>query len=312
MSELLLLQKKGTQLETKLENNPLLVYLAGLAPTGRRSMAAKLKTIATILGQEDPRLVDWAKLRFEHVSALRSQLETNKYSPATINNFLSAIKGVMKATWHLSLITAEEYQKILAVKSVNGHKLPSGRALSKKEISTLLTYCSEEETFLGIRDGALIALLLGAGLRRSECISLDLLDYDRDNSSIKIKGKGNKERLVYLVDKASTLLDEWIELRGNEDGPLLTPVYKGGHIKIQRLSDQAIYNVLVKRANQASIKKFSPHDLRRTFVSELLDAGADIVAVQHLVGHSNVNTTARYDRRGEKAKRNAIKLVNLF
>ena len=119
MSELLLLQKKGTQLETKLENNPLLVYLAGLAPTGRRSMAAKLKTIATILGQEDPRLVDWAKLRFEHVSALRSQLETNKYSPATINNFLSAIKGVMKATWHLSLITAEEYQKILAVKSVN-------------------------------------------------------------------------------------------------------------------------------------------------------------------------------------------------
>jgi site-specific recombinase XerD len=312
MSELLLLPKKLTPLETKLEGNPLLVYLAGLAPTGRRSMAAKLKTIAAILGQEDPRLVDWAKLRFEHVSALRSQLETNKYSPATINNFLSAIKGVMKAAWHLSLITAEEYQKILAVKSVNGHKLPSGRALSKKEISALLAYCAEEDTILGIRDGALIALLLGAGLRRSECISLDLLDYDRENSSIKIKGKGNKERLVYLVDKATTLLDEWIELRGSEDGHLLTPVYKGGHIKIQRLTDQAIYNVLVKRAKQASIKKFSPHDLRRTFVSELLDAGADIVAVQHLVGHSNINTTARYDRRGEKAKRKAIKLVNLF
>lgn len=312
MSELLLLPKKLTPLETKMENNPLLVYLAGLAPTGRRTMAAKLKTIAAILGQEDPRLVDWAKLRFEHVSALRSQLETNKYSPATINNFLSAIKGVMKAAWHLSLISAEDYQKILAVKSVNGHKLPSGRALSKKEISTLLTYCSEEETVLGIRDGALIALLLGAGLRRSECISLDLLDYDRENFSIKIKGKGNKERLVYLVDKAADLLDQWIEIRGSEDGPLLTPVYKGGHIKIQRLTDQAIYNVLIKRAKEASISKFSPHDLRRTFVSELLDAGADIVAVQQLVGHSNVNTTARYDRRGEKAKRKAIKLVNLF
>lgn len=77
------------------------------------------------------------------------------------------------------------------------------------------------------------------------------------------------------------------------------------------LTAQTVYDVLARRADQAGVKKFSPHDLRRTFAGDLLDAGADIVTVQKLMGHANANTTAGYDRRGPKAKRDAVNKLNV-
>ena len=76
------------------------------------------------------------------------------------------------------------------------------------------------------------------------------------------------------------------------------------------MSDQAVYLELKKRAKQARVKGFSPHDLWRTFASEMLDAGADISTVQKMMGHADPATTARYDRRGEEAKRKAASLLH--
>jgi len=90
-----------------------------------------------------------------------------------------------------------------------------------------------------------------------------------------------------------------------DDAPLFCPVNKGGKIAGRRLTDQAIYNMLEKRRIQAGIKAFSPHDMRRSFISDLLDAGADVSAVAGPAGHSNLNTTMKYDRRGERAKKAA-------
>ena len=100
--------------------------------------------------------------------------------------------------------------------------------------------------------------------------------------------------------------------QGMEDGALFVAINKGGHLQYQhKLTSQSIYNMLERRAEEAGVKEFSPHDLRRSFVSDLLDAGADIATVAKMAGHSNVQTMARYDRRPEQAKQKAADLLHL-
>ena len=83
------------------------------------------------------------------------------------------------------------------------------------------------------------------------------------------------------------------------------PINKSGRLIARRLSDKAIVHILKERAAEAAIKAFSPHDLRRSFISGLLSSGVDLVTVSAMDGHASVTTTAKYDRRGEEAKRQA-------
>ncbi len=95
-------------------------------------------------------------------------------------------------------------------------------------------------------------------------------------------------------------------MRGRSPGALLCPISKGGQIQIRHMTSQAVLLIVKKRAEEAGVESFSPHDFRRTFCSDLLDAGVDIVTVQKLAGHSSPVTTAKYDRRGEETKRKAV------
>ena len=153
----------------------------------------------------------------------------------------------------------------------------------------------------GARDAALLALLYGCGLRRAEAVALDLADYAADTGTVI--GKGGHQRQVFATIGTRAALDAWRSHRGEDDGPLLFPVAKGGRIVAARLSTAAVWARLRDLARRAGVRAFSPHDLRRSFVGELLDAEADVVTVQALAGHANVQTTARYDRRGERAQR---------
>ena len=296
------------------DQNPALVYLAGLADgSSRRTMRQALDTIAGLVsgGTLDAVSLNWAALRFQHTTAIRSRL-AETYRPATVNKMLSALRGVLSAAFALGQMDAGDYQRAIMVKSVTGETLPAGRELTAGEIAAIMGACANDPTAAGARDAALFAVEYGAGLRRAEVVALDLADYNPENGELHIQGKGRKERIVWVTNGAYEALADWIALRGAGPGPLFVPVLKSGRMILgDRLSAQAVYNLLAKRGGEAGVATFSPHDLRRTFVSNLLDAGADISTVQKLVGHANVTTTGRYDRRGEITKRKAAALLHV-
>jgi integrase len=115
--------------------------------------------------------------------------------------------------------------------------------------------------------------------------------------------------MAYTANGSRAALAGWLSVRGVEVGPLFWPIDQAGRITARRLNAQSILEILERRARQARVQRFSPHDLRRTFVSDLLDAGADITTVAALAGHANVQTTARYDRRREETKRRTAALL---
>ncbi len=295
------------------DQHPAAVYLASLAPGSRRAMRGALDTIAAILtgGQHNADTLPWASLRYQHTAAIRAAL-AERYAPATANKALAALRGALREARRLGQVPADDYQQAVDLATVRGQTIPSGRALPAGELRALLDECANDQTPAGARDAALIAVCYGGGLRRAELVGLDLADYDPDAGTLTIRrGKGRKERTVYATGGTAAAIGDWLRVRGQGAGPLFCPVNKGGAVVLRRLTEQAVYLAMQKRAKAAGVPTFSPHDLRRSFISDLFDAGADTSTVQHLAGHANVQTTIRYDRRGETAKRKAAELLHV-
>ncbi|TBR56676.1 integrase [Westiellopsis prolifica IICB1] len=291
-----------------LTEHPAAVYLSGLSAGSRPAMRQALNVIARLLTSNlcDAMTLDWAALRYKHTAALRSVL-MERYAPATANKMLSALRRVLKEALRLELMDAKDFARAVDIKNVKVSKELQGRALSEKEIADLMQVCFDDPTPTGYRDAALIAILRGAGLRRSEVVNLNLSDFNSTNSTLKVWGaKGGKDRTVYLPDAAIGVVSDWIDVRGGGAGPLLCHINKAGCVVLRKLTPQAVLFILQKRGSQAGVANFSAHDFRRTFISELLDSGADISTVQRLAGHASPELTARYDRRGEQTKRRAV------
>jgi site-specific recombinase XerD len=266
------------------DQHPAAVYLARLSPKSRRVMRYALETLAKVVsgGLLNAWTLDWAQLRYAHAAALRTHL-AERYSPATSNVMLAALKGVLREAWRLGHIEAEVFHRTVDVATVRSHTLPRGRALLPGELRALFGVCAEDPTPAGVRDAALLTVLYGLGVRRSEVVALDLADWDAAGRILKVRrGKGRKDRLTHLPDGGVAPLLAWLELRGAAPGPLFVPVQKNGVLVMRGMTDQAILYILRKRATQGNVAPFTPHDMRRTFISDLLDAGADISTVQNL------------------------------
>ena len=296
-----------------LDRCPAAVYLAQLKQSSRRPQKQALDIIASLLssGRADCLTLNWSVVRYQHTAAVRSRL-IDRYAPATANRILSALRGVLQQTWLLGQMSAEDYHRAARLAPVIGETLPAGRELIAEEMAALIQSCVKDQSSLGIRDAAVISILFGCGLRREEITMLEINDYDLANAKLLIHGKRSKQRIAYVGEGARAALTDWLEIRGNGTGPLFLPVKRGGNLCYdRRLTPQAIYYILQNRAKRASVKPFTPHDLRRTFVSRLLDAGVDIATVAKMAGHSNIQTTARYDRRSDEAKRRAANLLQV-
>ena len=290
-----------------LNATPAQLYLAQLSK-GSQGMRQCLDTIAAILDPEhDANSFLWEQVTYREAVTVRMELVA-RYRPSTVNKMLSALRGALKQTWRLGLIDSDTYHRAIAVENVKCKRLLSGRALEYSEITQLFDSCNDGVR--GVRDAAILALFYGCGLRRGELVSLRLSSFDPDDSSIKVGGKRGKQRKVYLPANGRSQLQTWINERGSDAGPLFCPVNQKGVIHIIKMRGESIAYILKRRQRQAGIDHFSAHDLRRTTITHLLDAGVDVLTVQRVAGHADPSTTSKYDQRGEDAKRQASVTLN--
>lgn len=139
------------------------------------------------------------------------------------------------------------------------------------------------------RDVAILELLYASGLRVSELSGLDVDALDRTERAVRVLGKGRKERIVPYGEQAARALETWLGTRGEQPGPLFT------NVRGRRLTVRSIYTIVRRSARAAGITRpVSPHTLRHTFATHLLDGGADLRMIQELLGHSRLSTTQRY------------------
>ena len=279
-------------------NNPAIAYLMSLgSKKSQVVMASFLSIVARMIGYQSLRDCKWQDLRRQHIQVIVRQLSEEGRAPATVNTYLCGIKGVAFEAWSMGQISSDEFQHIKAVKQVGGSRLPAGRALSKEEVQALISACESDKSATGVRDKAILSVLVGCGLRRSEIVALNFESIDMRKRGLIVIGKGNKERTAIAPSSSWRHLNMWLdEVRGHDSGALFCRIRKKDDVTSSRLSDQAILYILGQRSAQAGIDNISPHDLRRTFASYLLAAGEDLMTIRDAMGHASIETTQRYLR----------------
>lgn len=303
--------------------NPALVYLRGLhSEDSRRSMASKLNVTARLLGFADLYACPWAALRAEHLVGIMAKLSEDGgrhpesragRSAVTVNCFLAALKGVAKAAWLSRQLSSDDYQRICAVKEFRTSRQSAGRSLSFAESRALLADC-DPETPAGARDRAILLLMIGSGLRRGEIPDVRFERYSPAEGALRLIGKGDKERTAVLADEVMAGLDHWIErFRGREPGLMFGRIRKGGRLDLSAPLDARSIGVILKsHCRHVGIDaRTTPHDLRRTFATRLLEENVDVATVKEMMGHANIATTVRYDRRGDEALKRAAKHIRI-
>lgn len=319
------------------KRNAAIEYLNSLgSEASRAGMRSKLKIFAHWYKYPSIEECEWGLMRREHIVDFLEYLKTRRADERpeainagkqknpeglqgnSINNYLCALKGVARNAWALNQISDHELQLITSIKQVRFYRKPVGRAITMKEGRKMLESCSAD-TPQQIRDLAILSLMLGCGLRRAEVPALRIDQVNLDGGFIRLIGRGNKERTVYLNREVKENLTNWVNYRGDQEGYLFGRFTKGfKHLILDRPIVERHIGMIVARyqitddeTSRTKVKPATPHDLRRTFATRLLDKGVDVSLVKTLMGHASVATTALYDRRGEESLREASKKVEL-
>lgn len=298
--------------------SPLFLYLASLnSQRSRYTMEQAMLTVVKVMSKgtiTDPYAYPYWDLTRSKVLALRAYLK-EKYEPRTVNTYMSAFKGTMRECWRQGYMDRDTLERLIDFKTLPESQVPSGHVPTHDQYLELIGECLKEETDRGIEDAAIITTMYYTGLRKAEVINLKLtaieeLEVDgKELYAFTIKGKGDKVRKVYLPKSHGGSFTLWLNIRrealvmGTFDYVFTSP-YAQNHQA--PLNNQYIYDMLWARQRNlwgwgyTSPEWFRPHDWRRAFVTRLLRQGIDVLQVSKLAGHSQVDTTRRYDLREEE------------
>lgn len=254
----------------------------GASPHTLRSYATDLTEFTAFLTAE--KIDGLAGADTRAVRAFLAHLHRRRLSKATIARKLAAVRSCFR---FLARRGALEINPARQVRSPRlGRRLPS--VLPKDEATQLLD-AAPEPTTAGARDRALLELLYASGLRVAEGCGLDLDDLDEARRTVRVLGKGDKERVVPVGETALEALDAYLAMRGRQRGPLFQNT-RGG-----RLTPRSAHRIVKRLARRAGIsQRVTPHTLRHSFATHMLGEGADLRLIQELLGHSRLSTTQRY------------------
>lgn len=247
-------------------------------------------------------LTQWSALKADLLEGFVTSLQDQGYSTATVGRKVAAVRSFLHFLFAEGVI-ARELADWLHQPKV-GKRLP--HTLSREAVRRLLDAASVEETPLALRDRALLEILYATGMRASEVLSLRVGDVDLGNSTVLCMGKGSKERLIPLYPAARDCVRRYVE----EGRPFLLRETAEKTLFLNNLGDaltrQGLWFLVQHYAQAAGLEKWvTPHTLRHTFATHLLDGGADLREVQQFLGHANITTTQIYTEISSQRKREA-------
>ena len=308
------------------QQNPAAVYVRSLSsPASQLTQRDALNVIARKLlgieeagrhpngtGADDLFLFDWTQLRYEHMTALQTWL-LSTYKPATSRRYIAAVKGTLKAAWRMRQIPDGDYLRAVDISRIQGEST-AGRMLPPEEVAALLATCATGAPTAATRDAAILMIMVLYTARRAEITTIQYSDYIPEYkpgiARLVLHGKGRKDRVEFLSNGERQIMTDWMSIRGSEAGPMFFVILKSDEIVRRQITPNGIYQMILRRMKKAGIQNATPHDLRRTAISNLLDI-TDAVTVAKMAGHSSTEVTMRYDKRGEERMIDALAKLHL-
>lgn len=278
------------------------VYLYGLRAGTLPVHESTLHEFARFIsrGTWAPNQVPWGAMRYDLIATYRAHI-LRTGSAATARRKMAAIRGVLRTAYRLGQLEFADYSRAIDHDKIEGDSNAAGRYVESKDIDELYA-AAAASGMTAARDLALVALLADCALRRVDAAHALIEKYDAANAIITVMGKRSKWRTVAMTANAVRLVNAWIQVRGAEPGPLLTHYAKAGMTSAS-ITVAGISFTLAELCKRAGIAAITPHDLRRTYISDALDAKkADVIAIARQVGHDDTKTTLKYDKRGDRAK----------
>jgi tyrosine recombinase XerC len=271
-------------------------YISSVRGLSERTVEAYRRDLAKLSAfLESERELRWNRLRPSDVRRFISNLMAAGLKETSINRVLSSLKGFFAFCQKFEYAAANPFSSVKGVK--RGTHLPE--VMSEEETAELLDLPADD--YLGTRDRALFELLYSTGCRVSEVTALNLKDLTRGKKSLRIVGKGRKERFVFLGKPAGEALDLYVGMRRRHVAEKDPDAEKALFLnaKGRRLTQRGVAEILSRYLQRSSMgKRVSPHTFRHSFASHLLERGVDIRVVQELLGHSSVSTTQIYTHVG--------------
>jgi len=222
-------------------------------------------------------------------------------SPRSVNRKISAVKSFYRFLTKRGMATVNPTKKINSLKTEKNLPL----FFKETEMENALTPCEEDSDFENYRNRLIIAMFYETGIRLSELIEIKDSDIDLSAKTVKVLGKRNKQRIIPFGDRLCNDIIMYKQMRDSETkSPVRLFIRKGGEKMYPKLVYQIVHNAM---SEQSSLIKRSPHVLRHTFATSILNSGADINAVKELLGHANLAATQVYTHTTFEQLRNIYK-----